>query len=72
MKFSVLTWIGVLIAAAGWGFLIFGPFESMWSEAIGQSFADSVAKSANQIIYLGYMLITWGVLGTGFRSLVAD
>lgn len=63
MNFSALTWIGVLIAAAGWSFLISGPLESMLPGAIG-------GKAPNEIIYLGYMLITWGVIGTGFRSLV--
>ena len=72
MKFSVLTSIGVLIAAAGWGILIFGPLESTWPQAMGQGFFAGVVKSPTQLIYLGYVLITWGVLRTGFRSLVAD
>ena len=72
MKLSILTWVGVVIAAAGWALLISGAWESVGSELVGQGIADRLGKSPDQIIYLGYMLITWGIIGRGFRSLVPE
>ena len=42
------------------------------SELVGPGIADRLGKSPDQIIYLGYMLITWGIIGRGFRSLVPE
>ena len=72
MKLSILTWAGIVIAAAGWALLLSGPLESAGSELVGPGIADRLGKSPDQIIYLGYMLITWGIIARGFRSLVPE
>ena len=72
MKSSILTWVGIVIAAAGWALLLSGALESVGSELIGPGIADRLGKSPDHIIYLGYMLITWGIIEGGFRSLVAE
>ncbi len=72
MKLSILTWMGILIAAAGWALLVSGVLESAGLELVGPGIAERLGKSTDQIIYLGYMLITWGIIARGFRSLVPE
>ena len=72
MRLSILIWVGIVIAAGGWALLLSGALESAGSELVGPGIAERLGKSPDQIIYLGYMLITWGIIEGGFRSLVAE
>lgn len=64
----MLVWVGAAIAAFGWLFLLTGVTVAEASFARGVVNIHLMAIAQN-VIYLGYVLVITGVIGTGFRKI---